>query len=354
MKYIVFLKHIVKVFLRREKITFNSIEKNTNIEDLLDLVENQETIIDEPLKSKLVVIDGCGFGGSSAITDFLAEFSCCSVYGGVAIDENPERGIEQGFEADFFRQAKGVLDLEKICYTAVGGIRDIAIHDFLDIVIKNYKSGVIIYDDFYLQQSLRFINELLSYKIKYYSTYIYVPKKISVSEYRKIAKKYIITILNNIASSKEYIVLDNLMAICEPNIELLKDYFGDFKMLYGWSDPRDVYARARIVPGGNDWVPIDPKVFVKFYKNELPLYLETKSENLLCVRFDDFVNEYDRIANEIIKFLNLSEENHINKYKYFNPNVSINNTRLYNKLENKDAVLYIENELESYCYKRKE
>ncbi|MCI6798994.1 MAG: hypothetical protein MR970_05995 [Spirochaetia bacterium] len=67
--------------------------------------------------SKLVAIDGiAGFAGSSAITDFLAEFSECTVYGGVDMRENPDRGEENNYEVDFFRDAYGVLELEKICY----------------------------------------------------------------------------------------------------------------------------------------------------------------------------------------------------------------------------------------------
>lgn len=49
--------------------------------------------------SKLVAIDGiAGFAGSSAITDFLAEFSECTAYGGVDIRENPDRGEENNYE----------------------------------------------------------------------------------------------------------------------------------------------------------------------------------------------------------------------------------------------------------------
>ena len=49
--------------------------------------------------SKLVAIDGiAGFAGSSAITDFLAEFSECTVYGGVDMRENPDRGEENNYE----------------------------------------------------------------------------------------------------------------------------------------------------------------------------------------------------------------------------------------------------------------
>lgn len=353
MKIISLTKHILKVLSGKETVKFEQKVKNNSfrIEDLLDLEDNNRKLEEEKLKAKLVVIDGCGFGGSSAITDFLAEFSSCSVFGGVAMDENPERGIEQGFEADFFRQPKGVLDLEKICNTSVGGIRDIAIHDFLNVVQSNYSSGILLYDDYYLEQSLKFVNELLAYKIKYYSTYIYVPKKITVKDYRALAKKYLISVLNHIIIDKEFLVLDNLMAICEPNVELLKDYFGDFKMLYGWSDPRDVYARARIVPGGNDWVPVDPDIFIKFFKNELPLYLKSTSNNILCVRFDDFVNEYDIIADKIVLFLGLQYKSQIKKFKYFNPKVSINNTKLYLKLDNQQAIDYIHKELIDFCYK---
>ena len=80
--------------------------------------------------------------------------------------------------------------------------------------------------------------------------------------------------LRNIPS-REILVMDNLMSISEPNAELLHDYFGDFKLLYVGCDPRDIYARARLQPG-NDWVPVEPEVFVKSFERVLPYYAKSK------------------------------------------------------------------------------
>lgn len=347
MSILVFVKHIVKLFLGREKLKISFIPHYKNKIDLyfdyFEKIENVEKC------ERIVAIDGVGFCGSSAVTDFLAEFSRCTVFGGVDMRENPERGAENSYEVDFFRDPYGLLDLEKICYTNVTRIRSRAISDFMTITVNNYRSNCPLYDKNYLYETNKFLHNIMNYVLDLGNkVYSYIPKNLTVVEFRKYANEYLNGFLKGI-KSKEILVLDNLMSVGEGNKDLLSQYFGDNKLIYVYSDPRDIYARARLQQG-NDWVPVDPELFVKFYLREFPSYLKSKYKNILCVSFDRFCNEYDSVANEIMDFVGVSEKEHEFKFKYFDPSKSINNTKVWGKIDNQAAIQYIYQHLKEYCY----
>lgn len=345
MKAITDIKHLIKVLLKRETVYFRS-----NKLDSIDIFTTPDIKnINTKKYTQIVGIDGIGFSGSSAITDFLAEFSDCTVYGGVDMKENPDRGIENSYEVDFFRDPYGVLELEKICNNNVTRIRNKAISDFIELTKNNYLSNCPLYDTYYLSETRKFLESLIDYIIPIKENVkTYVPKKLSVSEYRSIAKSYIKNFLEGIESEKN-LILDNVMSIGEGNTPLLSDYFGNFKLIYVYCDPRDIYARARLFPG-NDWVPVDPQLFCKFFLREFPLYLHNQNQNILCVSFDEFCQKYDKVSIQIMNFLGLSEKEHIHKYKYFNPSISVNNTKVYKKLENQEPIDYIYKNLKEYCW----
>lgn len=354
-KPLVFIKHIAKLILKRETLNF----ERTYIEDKDSLVFF-DNIDYEKLKIKntnvyknLISIDGPGFSGSSAFGDLLGEFSNCTSLGGVDLRENPERGADNAYEIDFFREPNGIYDLEKICFTNVGRIRDEAIHQFIRICKKYYHSGISIYDDYFYNLSKLFVKNITDFTIKTSEKSVtYVPKKLSVKEYRAYAKEFLTSFIKNIPS-KENLILDNIMSISKPDIDTLYDYFGDFKLLYILSDPRDIYTRARLAPG-NDWVPVNPEIFVRSWNRVVPEYKNSKNKSLLCLSFDELCNNYDSVLNKLMSFLNLNESAHINKFKFFNPNVSINNTNIWNKLKNQEPINYIYKNLKEYCYFKSE
>ncbi|MDD7697786.1 MAG: hypothetical protein SOX64_03640 [Treponema sp.] len=300
--------------------------------------------------SKLVAIDGiAGFAGSSAITDFLAEFSECTVYGGVDMRENPDRGEENNYEVDFFRDAYGVLELEKICYFDNDRIINTAIKDFEHDAMYRYKTGMKFYGDFYLTETQNFISEITDFYFKGNDDKtVYFAKKMSVKQYRAIAKKYLTSILKQIPSEK-FLVLDNLASIVVPDSKTLTDYFGSYKILASRRDPRDLYTAARHLPG-NDWVPRKPEEFVKWYKWYAERYLSVNNKDLLLIRFEDFVLNYDKVSKEITKFIGLPLTKQIKKNAFFNPDISKNNIGIYKTYEDQNAIEYIAKNLKKYLY----
>lgn len=270
-------------------------------------------------------------------------------WGGVDIRENPARGSENEYEVDFFRDPNSILDLERICYTRGTRIRDAAVHGFIKVADKYYNSTIPIYDDYFYFLCKRFVKEITAFTKRDSAHYVgYILKELSLEEYRASAKKMLLDFLRNMPS-REFLVMDNLMSISEPNEEILKGYFGDYKIVYVWCDPRDIYARARLQPG-NDWIPVQPETFVKYYKWTLTKFLESKSDKVLCVNFDEFCNNFNEVSKKIMDFIGLKEENHVNKFKFFDPKVSIHNTQVYPKIQNQEAVNYIFNNLREFCY----
>ena len=81
---------------------------------------------------------------------------------------------------------------------------------------------------------------------------------------------------------------------------------------------------------------------------------EIKSQNVLYMMLEDMIYNYEKTIREIYRFLDLDSLNHIHKKKYFNPEISINNTKLWMKKENEkylSEISKIEKELSEYCYK---
>ena len=350
-KLLTFIKHMVKVILKKETLQFekNYMSKKLPLIFFEDLNEELLVSKNERVYKTLIAIDGPGFSGSSAVTDLLGEFSNCTSLGGVDLRENPERGSENCYEVDFFREVNGIYDLERICYTNVGRIRDFAVKSFIKVCYDYYNSGISFYDDLFLNQAKLFVKNITDFTIKISDTEVtYVPKNLTVEEYRKIAQEFLLSFIKNIPSN-DYLILDNLMSISRPDIKTLHEYFGDFKLIYVTCDPRDIYARARLQPG-NDWVPVDPVIFVKSW-NRVPVkYIHTNDNSLLCVSFDDLCNNYEQTKLKLIDFLNLEVSKHERKLSFFNPEVSIHNTKVWKKLLNQEPIDYIYSKLKEYCY----
>lgn len=351
MKIISLCKHVAKITLGKEKIKFipTSDEKlfsnvfYENIDEAKLVSKNQNYF------KQLAAIDGVGFSGSSAVGDFLGEFDNCTSLGGVDMRENPDRGAENSYEIDFLRDPGSLIDLEKICYSNIHRLKNDAIHRFIKVCKEYYENDIPIFDEYFYEHSKSFLKNIISYSFRDAPENItYYPKKLTVQQYRSYAKEFMSAFLQNIPS-KDFLICDNLASVGRPDTGFIKDYLGDCKVLFNYCDPRDVYARARLQPG-NDWVPVDPEIFVKNWKEEVAPALNDTDSNMLVTNFDDFCNEYENQAKKIMDFLGLEESNHTNKFKYFNPNISINNTGVWKKLENQKAIEYIFENLKEFCY----
>lgn len=119
-------------------------------------------------------------------------------------------------------------------------------------------------------------------------------------------------------------------------------------------DPRDLYVMAKHVYGSRGlFIPTDTvEHFVIYYKTIRSRRLIQDSEKVLFVQFEDLVYHYDDEVNRIHKFIGSSLGKNVNKNKYFDPRISIENTHVYmNFPEDKEDIEYIESELNEWLYK---
>ena len=88
--------------------------------------------------------------------------------------------------------------------------------------------------------------------------------------------------------------------------------------------------------------------FIEYYKDQMSL-IRKYSENVLLVRFENLIYEYDSEVSKIENFLGISSHN--KPKKYFDPAISIANTQMslrFPKLE--EDIKKIEEKLPDYLY----
>lgn len=130
-------------------------------------------------------------------------------------------------------------------------------------------------------------------------------------------------------------------------------FFNNAKAVIVDKDPRDLYIllKKEIHTDGS-WTPTDNVAdFIRYYKRIRQYVDYTDTGNILVVRFEDLIYEYSKTIEEIERFLNIQQSDHIRKKEIFMPDKSINNTQLYRKYpELVDDISKIELELSSFLY----
>ena len=131
-------------------------------------------------------------------------------------------------------------------------------------------------------------------------------------------------------------------------------YYQDAKAIVVDRDPRDVFIFLRAVfPGHSYSIPLqDVKEYVAYYKYmHKDLKKDLDDKNVLYIRFEDLIYEYEKTSNRINDFLGLSFEEHKYTKKYFVPEDSMSNTQVYKKYGNyQNEIIYIEKYLKDYLY----
>lgn len=151
--------------------------------------------------------------------------------------------------------------------------------------------------------------------------------------------------------NKEYIAVDQLVP--PSNLERYSRYFNNIKIIVVDRDPRDSYILEKIYWKGSI-IPTDKvENFIIWYK-EVRKHTKKEKEldNVLNIKFEDAVYNYDSFLKKILNFLEIDEKEQKLKMKFFNPDISKKNTKLWLKHpELKSDIELIEKELKEYCYK---
>lgn len=145
-----------------------------------------------------------------------------------------------------------------------------------------------------------------------------------------------------------YLYFDQMMP--PANIGKYERYFDSIKTIVVDRDPRDYYID--ILRWGESWIPKNPDEYARLFKKmrEQAQSFED-SNNVLRLRLEDTIFKYDEFDMKMQNFLNLSENEHIDKFKFFNPEISAKNTHLWTKRPIDMAIIHrIEELLPEYLY----
>lgn len=319
--------------------------------------------------------------GSSAITDLLSEYeNVCSL---------------SNYEFRFVHDPDGISDLE---YNLVENHNRLnsghALKRFKKLVefysgnkfIKKYEP---FFNNQWLSISTKYINSLTDFKCKgwwfydmydkgeffYYRKAILnkilqltiwrnkedkylnvLPNEITLyskpteEEFLNKTKKY----LNELFSVANYSNKDNVLVdqIVPPtNLKRYNRYFDDLIVFVVERDPRDLYLLEKYVWKTNI-IPVEnPKIFCEWYEyTRSHRKKEVFPDNVLFVQFEDMIYKYDETVEKIENKLGFSKEEHINIKKYFNPDTSKKNTRIWLEYDIDEELKIIEKELAEYLY----
>ena len=149
---------------------------------------------------------------------------------------------------------------------------------------------------------------------------------------------------------KRDIFLDQLVP--PSNIERYERYFDDIRVIIVESDPRDLFILGRERLGARIMPVKDVNEFCSWYLWTRSIYeRENYQESTLFIQFEDMIYDYEETKRKIFIHYGIDEERHVNKKKYFKPQISAGNTMLWKKFDGYSKEMeVIKRRLSKYCY----
>ena len=326
-----------------------------------------------------MIIGVCGFGstGSSAVSDYLAEYREMQVIDNMEftfvsdtdslIDleyhvMHPHKNYYDS-EMAFYRFEK-MIKRNAILYSKSGHIKKERFYklanDFIsDIAMVSWHNYLLDADGKYIayfkdalfrRRIIQWIEQKIGRRINCYPM-----KKVYLSvnptNFYDSAKKYVKAIMQEMgADFSKNIVLDQPFAGNNPQASF--PFFEDPYAIVVDRDPRDNYVFAKtVLSGRNHYIPLDSvEDYVKYYRAlRMNQPYQENNERILRIRFEDMVFNYEETVAKINKFLNLP----VNPAPktIFIPDNSKANTRVYERFpEYSEEIKYIEKNLSEYLY----
>lgn len=328
-----------------------------------------------------MIIGVCGFGstGSSAVSDLLHEF-----------DENQILDDHE-FILPYFPDALLDLDLhinkynvKYYSYVAIDRFRRFAKdyckifenekskRSFLDIseeyiehIVQVSWKGTSNADWIALHQPLK---KYIGYSVMMGRVFPFIEKKtkspvdlypihkmslsVSPDQFYYFTKQYLNDVLANMgADFGRNIVLDQPFPGNNPS--LCFKYFDNPKAIVVDRDPRDQYLFAKkfLLRNGRYIPSSDVQSFIVYYRSLREKLNRTKEDinNVMYLRFEDMVYDYESVKNRIMKFCELKQ--HSKPKSIFDPKLSINNTQVFRRYpELMEDIKVIERELKDFLY----
>ena len=163
-------------------------------------------------------------------------------------------------------------------------------------------------------------------------------------------RSYIDSLFSSVSSGYDTVMVDQIVP--PTNLKRYLRYFNNIKVCVVDRDPRDIFVSDKYL-WKDGVIPTDVEKFCLWFKYTRS-HRKTETfdgENVIFLRFEDLVYRYDETTARINTWLGLDEKDHTEKFKFFNPGVSINNTQTWKKVKcDENEIRYIEKELGEYLY----
>jgi hypothetical protein len=149
----------------------------------------------------------------------------------------------------------------------------------------------------------------------------------------------------------KYILLDQAIPPILPS--KYSRYFTNPKIIIVDRDPRDLYVLNKALWGVGYIPSLTVEQFIDWYTATRGIHENEvrDADTLLFLHFESLIYEYDISLNKVYDFIDIPEKHHVNKLKYFNPDISKQNTQVF--LQYPDLfpdINKIEKYLGKYCY----
>lgn len=328
-----------------------------------------------------MIIGVCSYGntGSGAVFDLLKEYEELEVLARTGAD----------FEFKFTYMPDGIEDLEHhICTSPTRWMSsDTAIKRFVDIMNfygKRYSLISRATKQQYKRITQEFIDNIVQVKwdgrrlfeymhrgetgafryrmgIKLESTFRKLTKKdfrafptvqmfysYKPDNFLEASRQYIEKLICAISTGeKNKIVLDQPFSGDDP-VKSFK-YYNDPYAIVVDRDPRDLYITAKyIYPYEDCWIPTQSVDDYIVYYRQMRKKSKDTHDRVLRIWFEDLIYEYDTTVDKIQNFVGVKAGN---SKKYFDPQISIQNTQIYKLYSSEyENIKKIERELKEWIY----
>lgn len=329
-----------------------------------------------------MIIGVCSYGGtgSSAVVDLLKEYNELQVLGNAefqyAFQPDGLEDLEYHLVKQHSRHMSGDVAIHRYINSTVKWAETPLVHKTIEPKIfkkitYNYVNSLIqdewigIDNSDYMTKSVLKNSIVLGFKKIVFPVFEKITKKswdvwpargmylsINPEDFYEKTQTYTTELLEAAGASFEKpVVLDQPFEGDAP--EQSFPFFKDPKAIVVDRDPRDLWILAKYAgnwTGEGRFMPRkDVKTFVNYYKKLRENTQRNNSNDVIIINFEDLVYEYDTTVKKIENFLSINE--HVNPKKYFDPSVSINNTRLMDRYpQSKADIDYIEKNLTNYLY----
>lgn len=328
----------------------------------------------------LITCTGYGGTGSSVISDLLKEYEGVKSMGdfefSLAHEVDGISDLQHSIVDDFNRlktteaiyRFKKLANLENRYYSKFFG------HRFADIT-QSYIDSLteVKWNGFYHQHPRRYPRffRLFKYNIpnrlwhvarRFLPSNGYEPKELHPRSemilsqdsvlFFDATRKYFHDLLTILSEYDKYenLVLDQLVPPF--HTERYSKYFDNIKIIIIDRDPRDLYILNKKY-WNEGWIPTDDvDTYIKWFELiRREQEVDTKLTNVLFIRFEDCILNYDDSVSKIESFLGLDGNMHTRPKKFFDPSRSIRNMRLWEHEQTfSQDIKKIASFLPQYCY----